>query len=297
MAAQRRARDDAAALAELRRPRCPAGPSPSAAQLPARAPRVCGRRAGRTCCSACCSSTGSARRRPERCGALLDRCAEAGRPEATTSTSTSRRGTRRGTSALCLVPDGDLFEAIRAGRASVVTDQIDDVPRGGSRWRPASELDADIVVTATGLEDAPARRHRARRSTAPGGAQRDRGLQGDDAQRRPELRAPLGYTNASWTLKADIDRRATCAGCSSTWTRRGYAVVHPARATPRSGSAALPRLHDRATCSARSHSFPSRAASGPGGSTRTTSGDMLALRFGRIDGGVLPLRRRTGAAL
>ena len=53
---------------------------------------------------------------------------------------------------LCAVPDGDLFKAIRAGQASVVTDRIDTFTETGLRLESGAELDADIVVTATGLE-------------------------------------------------------------------------------------------------------------------------------------------------
>src|ERR1700680_3213496 len=53
---------------------------------------------------------------------------------------------------LCLVPDGDLFEAIKAGRASVVTDQIETFTETGVKLRSGAALDADIIVTATGLD-------------------------------------------------------------------------------------------------------------------------------------------------
>ena len=52
---------------------------------------------------------------------------------------------------LCLVPDADLFEAIKSGRASVVTDQIDTFTENGIRLKSGQELEADIIVTATGL--------------------------------------------------------------------------------------------------------------------------------------------------
>ena len=53
---------------------------------------------------------------------------------------------------LCLIPDGDLFERIRAGKVSVVTDQIDGFTKSGVRMQSGEQVDADIVVTATGLE-------------------------------------------------------------------------------------------------------------------------------------------------
>ncbi len=69
---------------------------------------------------------------------------------------------------LCLVPDGDLFRAIRAGSASVVTDEIDTSPRRASGSSRGEELEADIIVTATGLKLQAARRHGARRRRAHG---------------------------------------------------------------------------------------------------------------------------------
>ena len=56
---------------------------------------------------------------------------------------------------LCLVPDGDLFKAIREGRASVVTDQIETFTEKGLRLRSGAELEADLIVTATGLNLLP----------------------------------------------------------------------------------------------------------------------------------------------
>src|SRR3546814_5759875 len=53
---------------------------------------------------------------------------------------------------ICLVPDGDLFRAIRDGSASVVTDHIDTLTETGIRLQSGRELAADIIVTATGLE-------------------------------------------------------------------------------------------------------------------------------------------------
>src|SRR3979411_361240 len=52
---------------------------------------------------------------------------------------------------LCLVPDGDLFDALKENRASVVTKQIDSFTKNGIRLKDGSELEADIIVTATGL--------------------------------------------------------------------------------------------------------------------------------------------------
>ena len=59
---------------------------------------------------------------------------------------------------LCLAPDGDFFQAIRSGRASVATDEIDRFTERGIQLKSGRELEADIVVTATGLDAAGVRR-------------------------------------------------------------------------------------------------------------------------------------------
>ncbi|HWE67549.1 MAG TPA: NAD(P)/FAD-dependent oxidoreductase [Acidimicrobiales bacterium] len=111
---------------------------------------------------------------------------------------------------LCAVPDGDLFKAIRAGSASVVTDTIDTFTATGLRLTSGSELDADIVVTATGLE-----------LLFLGGIALS--VDGEDVelptkltykgmmiQDVPNLAIAIGYTNASWTLKCDLTCDYVC---------------------------------------------------------------------------------------
>jgi monooxygenase len=108
---------------------------------------------------------------------------------------------------LCLVRDGDLFAAIREGRASVVTDHIDTFTETGIRLRSGDELEADVVVTATGLE-----------LLFLGGVELVvDGEKVDPADRLvykgmaiegvPNLAAAVGYVNASWTLKTELTCR------------------------------------------------------------------------------------------
>ncbi|HET9319783.1 MAG TPA: NAD(P)/FAD-dependent oxidoreductase [Bryobacteraceae bacterium] len=111
---------------------------------------------------------------------------------------------------LCLVPDGDLFQAIRGGRASVVTRTIDRYTEKGLRLQSGEELEADIVVTATGLV-----------LQAFGGADLmvdgravDLGntlaYKGVMLSGVPNLASVFGYINASWTLKADLICNYVC---------------------------------------------------------------------------------------
>ena len=111
---------------------------------------------------------------------------------------------------MCVSPDGDLFRAIRSGRADVVTDRIDTFTERGIRLASGRELDADVIVTATGLE-----------LQFAGGAQLSvDGATVDVASRLtykgimlegvPNFALAFGYTNASWTLKADLTCRYVC---------------------------------------------------------------------------------------
>ena len=105
---------------------------------------------------------------------------------------------------LCVVPDGDLFAALRSGRASIVTDRIEGFSSKGLVLRSGEELPADVVVTATGLV-----------VQVLGGARLDVdgrvvdpaetvGYKGMMFSGVPNMAMAMGYTNASWTLKCDL---------------------------------------------------------------------------------------------
>ena len=105
---------------------------------------------------------------------------------------------------LCLVPDGDLFRAIKAGRASVVTGQIERFTEKGIRLESGEELEADIVVTATGLvlqAFGGAELEVDGRRVELGNSLAYKGVMLSDV---PNAASVFGYINASWTLKADL---------------------------------------------------------------------------------------------
>ena len=111
---------------------------------------------------------------------------------------------------LCLVPEADLFKAITAGTASVVTDTLDPFTETGIRLRSGVELAADIVVTATGLTLQPIG---GIRLTVDGAAIATRDAlvyKGLMLSGVPNLAWCVGYTNASWTLRADLTWRYVC---------------------------------------------------------------------------------------
>ena len=111
---------------------------------------------------------------------------------------------------LCLVPDGDLFKAIRSGKASVVTDHIATFTEKGLRLESGAELEADVVVTATGLN-----------LLTFGGIELAVDGRAIDYSKTisykgmmlcgvPNFAFALGYTNASWTLKVDLVADYVC---------------------------------------------------------------------------------------
>ncbi len=127
---------------------------------------------------------------------------------------------------LCLVPDGDLFKAIRRGRASVVTDHVDRFTERGIRLASGEELEADVVVTATGLN-----------LLAIGGMtlvvdgrevdlSQTVSYKGMMLSGVPNFSLTLGYTNASWTLKADLVAHYVCR-LLDHMRDKGYDVVTP----------------------------------------------------------------------
>jgi len=105
---------------------------------------------------------------------------------------------------LCLVPDGDLFRALREGQASMVTDRITTFTERGIELESGGVLDADVIVTATGLNLLPFGGISITVDQEPvslGGKVSYKGMMLSDI---PNLAYAIGYTNSSWTLKVGL---------------------------------------------------------------------------------------------
>ena len=126
----------------------------------------------------------------------------------------------------CASPDGDFFKAIRRGEAEVVTDQIDTFLPEGIRLRSGRLIEADIVVTATGLKVQLFGGVR----PSVDGVEVDLSdqwvWQGSMLTGLPNLALCIGYTNASWTLRADLTHRLVCKVLNHM-SSRGYAAAVP----------------------------------------------------------------------
>ena len=190
---------------------------------------------------------------------------------------------------LCLVPDGDFFDAIKSGRASVVTDQIVSFNEKGLLLKSGQQLDADLIVTATGLN-----------LQVLGGLQLTVDGQRQDMSKTmnykglmysgiPNLASSFGYTNASWTLKCDLTCEYVCRLLNHL-QKHGIAY-----AVPRNSDASVtaqPWVDFSSSYFARSmHLFPKQGSKAPWRLYQNYPKDILLLRFGKVDDGILQFGR------
>ena len=151
-----------------------------------------------------------ARRAPDLFKAALARGAEevlgAGHPWAPHFTPRYQPWDER----LCIIPDSDLFHALQGGRASVVTDTIATFDETGIRLASGAHLEADLVVTATGLVVSILDGIALEVDGAPVALRETLAYKGMMFSGVPNLVASFGYTNASWTLKCDLVAEHTC---------------------------------------------------------------------------------------
>jgi cation diffusion facilitator CzcD-associated flavoprotein CzcO len=111
---------------------------------------------------------------------------------------------------LCIVPNGDLYQAINGGKASVVTDTITTWDQGGIQLASGNRIDADLIVTATGLQIVPLGEVRFAIDGAPVDFASTWTYKGFGYSDVPNMAAAFGYINASWTLRADLISEYVC---------------------------------------------------------------------------------------
>ena len=192
----------------------------------------------------------------------------------------------------CAVPDADLFRCIQRGDAEVVTDHIDAFVPEGIRLKSGRVLEADVVVTATGLKLQPFG------GIAPSVDGETVDLheqfvwQGAMITGMPNFAVCIGYTNASWTLRADLTHRLVCRVLNhldaARLRGRGAAAATASSRSARCSTSA------RATSSARSTQFPRQGDRGPWRVRQNyllDSADHDAPRPARVDGVHAAVRR------
>ncbi|HWK34878.1 NAD(P)/FAD-dependent oxidoreductase [Sphingomonas sp.] len=185
---------------------------------------------------------------------------------------------------LCLVPDADLFDSLKAGTSSVVTDEIERFTPTGIRLKSGAELPADIIVTATGLEmqlmsgipltvDGVA--------VDPAKSLQYKGMMFSDI---PNLASSFGYTNASWTLKADLTCAYVCR-LLNTMRSRGLRQATPRVTDPEVVPA--PFLDFTSGYVQRGlGKFPQQGSKAPWKLKQSYAHDLMMLKFGSVDDGM-----------
>jgi monooxygenase len=181
---------------------------------------------------------------------------------------------------LCLVPDADLFRAIRAKQVSVVTDRIESFTETGIRLKSGSELEADLVVTATGLAlqllggmtvevDGKA--------INPADTLAYKGMMYSDM---PNFAVVSGYTNASWTLKADLVCEYVCR-LLNHMQKNGLR-----QCTPRLDDPDMERLpwvdFSSGYIQRAADKFPKQGARRPWRLHQNYARDLMSLRYGSV---------------
>nr|WP_233286154.1 NAD(P)/FAD-dependent oxidoreductase [Bradyrhizobium brasilense] len=198
---------------------------------------------------------------------------------------------------LCLVPNGDLFESLRNGRSSVVTDQIETFTRGGIKLKSGNVLDADIVVTATGLDLQVLGGLEINVDGARVDLSKTMNYKGLMYSGVPNLAAAFGYTNASWTLKCDLTCEYVCRMLNHM-KANGYAQVTPRRNDP--DVAELPWVDFSSGYIQRAAArFPKQGSRRPWRLYQNYALDIMTLRFGSLkDEAIefLPARRASADA-
>ena len=186
---------------------------------------------------------------------------------------------------VCLVPHGDLFASIRTQRATVVTDQIETFTETGVKLRSGAVLDADIVVTATGLDlqvlsDLQITVDGARIDPADTLAYKGMMFSGI-----PNLAQSMGYTNASWTLKCDLTCEYVCR-LLNHMAKHGYSQCCPRQNDPTIEK--MPMLDFTSGYVTRSiDRFPKQGSKAPWRLYQNYILDILSLSYGSIEDGVM----------
>jgi monooxygenase len=186
---------------------------------------------------------------------------------------------------LCLVPDGDLFAAIKTGRATIVTDAIDTFTEHGIKLASGGELEADLIVTATGLELIPLGGIELSVDGRTVDIAKTLGYRGMMISGVPNLAVAFGYTNASWTLKCDLTCEFVCR-LLRHMDSQGYASCVAENHDPSVGAEPFIDFNSGYVLRAV-EKFPKQGSKRPWRLYQNYALDIVSLRLSRLEDGVL----------
>ena len=189
---------------------------------------------------------------------------------------------------LCLVPDADLFKALRSGKAEVVTDEIERFTPAGIKLKSGQELAADIIVTATGLELevlAGAQYSVDGKAVVFPETYSYKGMMFSDV---PNLVYTIGYINASWTLRSELVGEYVCR-LLNRMTELGAVRATPRLRAVDQDMAERPMIADFSPGYMRRalHLFPRQGDRDPWRNTQNYTLDKQSIREAPIEDGVL----------
>ncbi len=194
---------------------------------------------------------------------------------------------------VCLVPDGDLFVAIRAGKVSVVTDEIETFTEEGVRLKSGDVLQADIVVTATGLKLKRLGGIEISLDGTPIDLTGRISYKGMMIRGVPNFSFTLGYSNASWTLKCNLVAEYICRLLKHMSTH-GYDCATPVGIEP--AIVEKPAINLNSGYIRRGiELLPKQGSKKPWKFHQNYALDMLDLRFSALDDGTMQFSRLPNA--
>jgi monooxygenase len=186
---------------------------------------------------------------------------------------------------LCLVPDADLFKSLREGRSEMVTDQVETFTENGIKLKSGRELEADLVISATGLNLVVLGGMQATIDGRAVEAPKTLSYKGMMVSDVPNFAYAVGYTNASWTLKCDLVTTYVCR-LINYMDRHGYRQCTPRRNDPtiteepliNFSSGYVQRAIDK---------FPKQGSKAPWKLHQNYARDLLGLKFGAVEDGAM----------
>lgn len=193
---------------------------------------------------------------------------------------------------LCLVPNSDLFKALRSGKASVVTDHIARITEKGIALESGKTLDADIIVTATGLNLVVLGEMQFAVDGSPVDFAKTWTYKGMMYSDVPNLVCTFGYINASWTLRADLTSEYVCR-LLNHMDSIGARQVTPRLRPSDANMPQRPWIDDFSSgyMERMMHRFPMQGDRAPWLNPQNYRRDKKMIRFGEIDDGALEFVR------
>ena len=195
---------------------------------------------------------------------------------------------------LCLVPDADLFDALKQGKAEVVTDQIEAITKTGIKLKSGRTLDADVIVSATGLKMQLLSGVEFTVDGVKVDLSKSMSYKGMMYSDTPNLASAFGYTNASWTLKCDLTCEYVCR-LLNYMDKRGYAYGTPRKTDPTVTEA--PWLDFSSGYVQRAlDNLPRQGSKRPWKLYQNYALDLVTLRFGKVEDGSMEFHRAQAKA-